>query len=137
MTFVADPLEPAISTTHAGGTLRETLPTVFRLTWLDHAYHDAPEGAEIASYHRARDFKHLGGAIAWARRRIFHGEAFGDVIELVRVDRRRINGVYAEEPYEARDITLAGFLPWEQTRNWSGSHTEVVLSHPHKRCIWE
>ncbi|USN16204.1 hypothetical protein PAPPERLAPAPP_04630 [Brevundimonas phage vB_BpoS-Papperlapapp] len=136
MTFVADPLEPAINSVTNGQILCETLPPCFRLTWLDQSFHDAPKGAEAAPYHRARDFKHLGGAIAWARRRIFHGEAFGDVIELVRVDRRRLNGVYVEEPYEARDITLAGFLPWDR-KNWSGSPTEVVLSHPHKRCIWE
>ncbi|AFO71673.1 hypothetical protein phiCbK_158 [Caulobacter phage phiCbK] len=55
-----------------------------KLDWVDASYAD---GVSIRDAERHREFPHLGAAIAWARRRIFHGEVFGDVIDLTLVER--------------------------------------------------
>lgn len=135
MTIVFDPAEPAIGTETYGDRVIERLTPAIRLTWLDQGLHEAQSGASVQPFMRSRDFKHLGGAIAWARRRIFHGHVFGDVIEVVKVDRHRVNGVYDEDLHEAQDITLAGFLPWTEKTGWDGSFG-VVLSSPNKRCVF-
>ena len=137
MTLVADKPEPAISQRIMGKIVHEILAPHFRLSWLDKGLHDAPEGASAQAFMRTRDFKHLGGAIAWGRRRIFHGEVFGDASELVRVDRKRVNGVFEEYvDDDAQDITLAGFLPWNRKRDWGGGRDQVVLSSPERRCTF-
>ena len=136
MTLVHDPSEPATATHTYGERVVETLAPRFRLTWLDQDLHDAPTGTTIKPYARTRDFKHLGGAIAWARRRIFHGHVFGDAIELAVVHRQRNNGAYQEDLNDVQDITLAGFWPWTQERSYSSPY-HVVLSKPHKRCVFE
>lgn len=136
MAFVADKQEPAVSVIKAGDRTIETLIDVYRLVWIDKALHDAPAGATLQPYHRQRDFKHLGGAIAWGRRRIFHGEVFGDTIELSVVDRCRVNGVYQEDEGAHQEITLGGFQPWEDHHHHS-YRSLTLAAHPMKRCILE
>lgn len=135
--MAADILEPALDTAVHAGVVRESLSPRYRLAWLDASLHEATVATSLEPYLRVRDFKHLGGAIAWARRRIFHGEAFGDVIEMSKVVRRRFDGVYEEDVYETRDITLAGFRAWERQKSWGSSHSAWVMSNPTKRCYWE
>lgn len=114
----------------------EAVEPVLRLVWVDHTFHDAPAGATIDNYERTREFLHLGGAIAWARRRIFRGEVYADVVELQKVHRVKMDGVLQDDIEEAKDITLAGFQSWEDPTGW-GRSTGVRLSKVHKRCVWE
>lgn len=136
MTIVVDPLEPAVSTSTFQDEALERLEPRFRLSWLDPALYTAPQGVGTQAYQRQRDFKHLGGAITWARRRIFHGAAFGDTMELSRVERSRVNGLYQEDIDEVQDVTLAGFYPWERLEQWNSSHRGILRGQLNKRCFW-
>jgi hypothetical protein len=74
-------LEPHIN------VMVQTLPVrEIKLTWVDSSYHD---GARLQEAEKTRAFEHLGSAITWARRQIFHGKVFGDVVDLELTERRR------------------------------------------------
>jgi hypothetical protein len=101
----------------------------FDLRWTDVGLHDAADGA-VSDYERVRRFKHLGGAIAWARRQIFHGRVFGSSIEMTVVRRRRVKGELIETEDQTIDITLAGFCAW--TRNSYAATWQ--LERPTRKC---
>ncbi|AFU86643.1 hypothetical protein D869_gp271 [Caulobacter phage CcrRogue] len=67
--------------------LVKTLPArEIKLSWVDPSFHD---GASLQEAEKTRAFEHLGSAITWARRQIFHGKVFGDVVDLELIERRR------------------------------------------------
>lgn len=114
----------------------EKLEPIYRLTWIDADYHDAPSGAHVTAHERTRDFLYLGAAIAWARRRIFHGHVFGDAIELVEVTRWKRGDQITESIAEPIDITLPGFVRWaEQTAyEMRGGYR---TGKAERKCRWE
>lgn len=115
----------------------EKLDPIYRLTWIEATLHDAPSGALATEYERVRDFKHLGGAISWARRRIFHGHTFGDVIEMHEVHRTRYrDGSVNEETGDPVDITLPGFVRWVRPSSF-GEHGGYHTGKAERTCKWD
>lgn len=84
----------------------------FDLRWIDPAYHEAGD-QPVGAYERVRRFKHIGAAIAWSRRQIFHGRVFGDHIEMTTISRLLIGGEIRESESHVTDITLGGFSVWQ------------------------
>lgn len=132
----------ASTTGGGGGRLRRIegstavdLGRAFDLTWVDPAYSEAGE-KPIAEFERNRRFKHCGGAIAWARRKLFHGEVFGESIEMRTVNLTSFEGTLREEEIDVVDITLAGFRRWRNDQDqWrTGRQSSMSLGKPERKC---
>lgn len=114
-----------------GFAVAEVLPHEYDLCWLDPAYQGQ---GPVAEFERVRRFKHLGGAIAWARRKLYHGEALGESIELRTIIRsRRSNGMITEAQGDVSDITLAGFCQWKAGLGYRGANY-LILTRPERKC---
>ena len=113
------------------------LDPVYRLTWTDPGYYDAPSGAPVSEYERTRDFKHLGGAIAWARRRIFHGHVFGAGMEMTEVSRTQLrDGTITESLADPIEITLPGFVRWQTPQSYA-ERTGYITGRAERKCKWD
>lgn len=113
-----------------------TLEPIYRLTWIDAALHDAPPGALASTHERSRDFLYLGAAIAWARRRIFHGHVFGDVIEMIEVNRTRRGDKINEMLGQPVDITLPGFVRWVNNNAYD-QRDGYRIGAAERKCRWD
>jgi hypothetical protein len=125
--------DAAIATGTAPAEVRD-LGLVFMLRWIDPAYHD--RGGPVGEFTRERKFLHAGGAIAWARRQIFHGKVFGDAVEMETYYRTEYEGKVEEHPHEVIDITLPGFCKWDARDAWgeSSSSRTATLGKPTQKC---
>lgn len=112
------------------------LGEVFDLRWVDVEYGEAPEATPVASFERCRRFKHCGGAIAWARRKIFHGDLFGESVEMRTMHVSQVGTELREQEVGVRDITLAGFRRWDNYDKDHRSNREMglTLGKPERKC---
>lgn len=105
----------------------------YDLVWIDLGY-DAAGDRPISEFERCRRFKHCGGAIAWARRKIFHGDLFGDSIEMRTLAFTGYGERVVEEEVEVVDITLAGFCRWKSERSFINASQSISLGRPERKC---
>lgn len=114
----------------------EPLPPVFDLKWLKPEIAGAPADAVVGDFEQVRRFAYIGGAIAWARRQLFHGKVCGEAIEMTTINRSRITETGAIQETEERtiDITLAGFAKWEDGYSSYSNRQGLVLSPPIRKC---
>lgn len=110
----------------------EDVGVQFDLMWIDPAYHEAQD-RPMAEFERVRRFKYAGAAIAWARRRIFHGLVFGDSVEMRTIKLYLHDGEPHEEEQAITDITLAGFRRWNDPRARYSS-SAATLGPPERKC---
>lgn len=108
------------------------LGKVYDLHWTDPAYADA--SGPIAHFERSRRFKHCGAAIAWARRKIFHGEVFGASIEMRTITLSSFEGKVREHEDDVVDITLAGFCQWGEGSDYTNRQKHFSLGKPVRKC---
>lgn len=107
------------------------LPSEYDLRWMDVGLHEASDPS--SDYERTRRFKHLGGAIAWARRQLFHGRVFGDSIEMTLIKRSLFDGKPHESEKAVVEITLAGFRAWGRR----GYSNDLALDGPRRKCRFD
>lgn len=106
----------------------------YDLCWIDPGFHEAA-GRPVAEFEKVRRFKYVGGAIAWARRQLFHGRVFGDAIEMRVYRLYTHDGEPREEEHSVTDITLAGFCRWDRRENSGFTHPrQLVLGKPERKC---
>ena len=110
------------------------LGRVFDLYWVDPALHTTNEPVtRMADFERHRRFPHVGAAIAWARRQIYHGKVFGEHVEMHTVFRTQRDGEVSEYVDTIIDITLPGFRTWKTVTNRS-IPTDLSLGKPERKC---
>lgn len=114
----------------------EPLPPVFDLKWFKPELAEASADVVVAEFEQDRRFAHIGAAIAWARRQLFHGKVFGEAIEMTTVHRTRILETDAVQESEERtiDITLAGFSKWDSGYDYSSRSSGLVQYPPIRKC---
>lgn len=106
----------------------------FELAWTDATLHDpAVAVTRLADLERTRRFAHRGAAITWGRRKLFHGQVFGGVVEMRRITSYEdARGEIAETHDEPVEITLDGFRKTHTQRQFHGPW-KVTLEKPVKK----
>lgn len=103
----------------------------FEVAWTDPALLDAPNVPRLADFERTRRFAHLGAAIAWSRRKLFHGEVAGDFVEMHAVtSHARADGSVSDRYDEVVEISLEGFRKVDTSRR----HT-LKIGGQEKKCL--
>uniref|UniRef100_A0AB74UGX9 Uncharacterized protein n=1 Tax=Caulobacter phage BL57 TaxID=3348355 RepID=A0AB74UGX9_9VIRU len=100
------------------------------LTWVDASAHD---GGSIAKAERTKSFEHLGSAVAWARRKIFKGEVFGDVVDMLLIERHAERGGALDERRREYNIRMDGISMLHHQRGWSWSGGSMEEDQPVRR----
>ncbi|UTC29650.1 hypothetical protein BAJUN_00200 [Bajunvirus bajun] len=102
----------------------------YTLRFMDPEFDRTP-GAHYKDHLIERQFKHLGAAIVWARRRLFLGEVSGDFIELV-IDFNTPKGRIGQEVF---DIRLGTIIPWAHADHFGyNGRNDCYQEEGIKRC---
>lgn len=108
----------------------------YEVAWIDPALHHATAVVRIADFERTRRFAHMGAAIAWSRRKLFHGAVAGDFVEMHAVNSyTQADGSIRDDHFDVVvEISLKGFRRADNSRHYNG-HNALWIGKSEKRCV--
>lgn len=105
-----DPYSPTLGKIHY--VVQQVPEYAYRAEWIDAAFH---AGGSMKDHARSREFVGAGAGVAWARKEIYAGRIYGDVVDLIVTQRfpsRKGQG-FAEREFTYEITSL-------EIREWRG-----------------